>query len=58
MPILAKEMEMRIPTRADFKKARKKPGLKPTLISTIMKAMGTEIITAARQDMSTPAYFF
>ena len=54
IPIAAKGIDIRTLTSADFRNAGVKPGTKPRFIATIMKAIGTEIMMAARQDITIP----
>ena len=56
--MFARGTEIAVPAKADFKKANRKPVLKPKLMATITKAMGTEINTAARQEKTIFLYFF
>lgn len=57
MAILAKGIEIAVPTKADFMNAIKKPFLNPKLIITIKKPIGTDIKTAAKQENKRFLYF-
>lgn len=58
IPIFAKGIEIAIPTKEELKKAFKKSFVKPTFITTIKNAIGTDINIAAMQEKTIPLYFF
>lgn len=54
IPMVANGIDIKMLTSADLRKAGIKLGTKPRFIATIIKAIGTEIMMAARHDMTIP----